>query len=93
MAYKIQYDTTKYEKGNRIKRSIKCIGIVCSIFLFIIALSAVKQNKIHRMLIPGDSKITSVAFTDMAMDIRQGKGVREAFGEFCTEIMENAKIS
>ena len=96
MSYKIQYgQPSTFEKWHNRQSSAKLKIIFSAIILFIslLFLRKLGENTLQNMFIPRDAEITSAAFDEMTDSIRNGAGIKEAFTDFCLEIIENARIS
>lgn len=96
MSYKIQYNMSSKTERNYNKQFNKNIGIVYLTIVLLICLFIGKHlgsAEIRKFLIPGDDAVTSAAFAEMTNQIQQGTEIKEAFTNFCMEIIENARIS
>lgn len=96
MGYKIRYRPPLNAGKNQRKISKQTIRIVY--FLAIIILSIfigkhINLSVMRELFIPGHADVTSTAFAEMTEHIRHGVGLKEAFTDFCLEIIEDARIS
>ena len=93
MAYVIQYDG---QIENRYKKST-CDRLLAKKLLFAIAFVATVlllmipkvRMTLFEMLVPGNSAVTTHAAHELVTDLKDGQAFKEAFGDFCVEILEN----
>lgn len=94
MSYTINYETVapKAVKGTfepKLKKaSIKLIVITAIIGL--VWLITPVRVAVLDFLLPGKGDITRKAAGEFIADVKQGEPIKEAFTEFCIEIVENA---
>lgn len=92
MSYRVDYDPemkNRYPSYIRIKRKLS----VRPLLLFVAVIAAcygIFRSGLLRHFIPGDPAVTTAAFSGMMDDIGAGESVRQAFLEFCKEIIVNA---
>ncbi len=91
MSYRIEYDPQKnkrYPIPSARKPGWLVITLAAVVALFALQKLAQKE-KMMSWLIPGDSAITSGAFSEMLDNIREGDSVGTAVTAFCREILDN----
>ncbi len=86
MAYKIVYGP---EKGK--PRSGKKWAVIGAVAVLGLALLG-RYLGWGDYLIPGDAAVTAMAAEEMVSQIAAGEPVREAFTDFCREIMDHGEI-
>lgn len=95
MAYRIDYSTgqPKRQKLSALNKTAatKVSGIIAA-FLLLAVLVSLGGEQIKDFLLPGDPEITETALQEMAVDIREGEGFRDAFTAFCQKIIDGAEI-
>ena len=92
MSYRVDYNP---EMKNRYPSFIKTrkkvllrpllIGVAAVIICY-----GIYSSDLLCYLIPGDPTTTTAAFSEMVDNIESGKNVRQAFLDFCKEIIVNA---
>ncbi len=85
MAYRIVYSQEKKGKKRDFRWQIAVL------FLLLLALLGRHLGWGH-YLIPGDAAVTAAAAETMVTEIASGTGVREAFGDFCREILDHGQM-
>lgn len=84
VAYQISYDATGGVK--KVRYSGKYMSGVMTIFLIVFILFSV-------LWFNGLDVVTTVeALEEMACNIGNGNGIKEAFSEFCIDILEGAEL-
>lgn len=94
MSYVIQYKGNGEKKFQRtvnrwnvIKRFSK---LICAIIIVILFMIQPIRVIILNLILPGDSATTCQAAETMIGNIENGHSFKEAFTDFCIEILENA---
>lgn len=77
-----KYPKRKYIKQFSIKKLLCLTMILVTSYVFL-------QAKLYRYFIPGDPDVTVPAFSTMVDRVGDGASVRDAFVEFCKEIIMN----
>ena len=94
MAYEISYGPVKTKQPKTRKNTPRSLILFLCTAALIIGLSITGSgDRILQWLIPGDSNVTSAAFSTMIENLRDGLPLYESVTAFCKEIIENAKIS
>lgn len=96
MGYRIQYGPPLNSEKKYIKKYKRNLWIACLVIIVFAGLCVAKYTNpelMREFIIPGDAEVTSNAFAQMTEQIRQGAAVKEAFTDFCVEIIEHARIS
>ena len=93
MAYTIQYEGQienrfKQNSHDRLlaKKLLFAIAVVSLVLLLMIP--AVRIALLD-LLVPGDRAVTTHAVQELVTDLKDGQAFREAFEDFCIEILEN----
>ena len=84
MSYRIRYDScgiTRYL--SRKKRRFNPWIYFCCIILAVLALRYISGMDFH---------VTAMALENMAVHLKQGSGVQEAFSQFCLDVLQGAQI-
>lgn len=89
MAYKISYGQ---EPKTKRKPGGKWIAGLVLLALGILARLMRWDEQLRQLLIPGNAAVTAAAFENMLAQLKQGQTVIEAFGGFCREVIQGAKI-
>lgn len=92
MSYRVDYNPemkNRYPSFVKIRRKTPIRPLLISIVL-IVACYGIYRSGILQLLIPGEPAVTTAAFTGMVDNIEAGKTVRQAFLDFCKEIIINA---
>ena len=84
MGYRISYDTSGDVK--KVRYWEKYMSRICKVFLIGAALFVLLWAE------SADFTATLHAFEVMAMELGQGSGFKEAFSEFCLDVLEGAEI-
>lgn len=97
MAYRIDYckgtaQKTEVSNGKAKKNVTAAIIIVSVAILGFLTFSSIDRSRLYEILIPGDPVITETAAIRFAEDIQHGKTIIDAFGGFCKEVINGAKI-
>ena len=93
MSYRVDYNPemkNRYPSVIRIKKKLPIRQILLPVAA-IATCCGILFSGLLRFLIPGDAAVTTVAFSGMVDDISTGESVRQAFLNFCKEIILNAK--
>ena len=94
MAYYIQYDQGFNQKRSENlprkydRKFIIAVIVVASILL--VWLITPVRLAILDYLLPGNGEVTLHAAQEMIKDLKNGQSIKEAFSEFCIEILEHA---
>lgn len=95
MGYRIDYSTgqAKKQKLSVLSKSAaaKASGVIAALLLLAVLVS-LGGGQIKDFLLPGDPEVTETALQEMAVDIREGEGFRDAFAAFCQKIIDGAAI-
>ena len=90
MSYCIAYNpelNKKYPQRKQIKQfSIKKLLLLT---IILVISYGILQGKLYRFFIPGDPDVTIPAFSTMVDRVGDGASVKDAFVEFCQEIIMN----
>ena len=92
MSYRVDYNPemkNRYPTYIKVRRKLP----VRPLFLAVAAITAcycICRSGLLRHIIPGDPAVTTAAFSGMMDDISAGESVRQAFLDFCKEIIVNA---
>ena len=92
MSYRVDYNPEvkdRYPSKVKIRRDLP-IRQILLIAAAIAACFGIACSGVLRFLIPGDQAVTAAAFSGMVEDIGAGESVRQAFLDFCKEIILNA---
>lgn len=93
MSYRVDYNpemNNRYPSTMREKKKLPMKTILIVVAAVAIS-SGIFNSEVLRFLIPGDVAVTTAAFSGMVDDISTGDSVRQAFLNFCKEIILNAK--
>lgn len=94
MAYVIQYDGQVDMRFNQYKKkSINPKRILLLSMVILIAFTWMitpARVAVLDFILPGDGAVTRRAAEDMLRQIKEGQPFREAFSDFCIEIIDNA---
>ena len=94
MAYIIEYEGQAYERfAPKKKRTYKPKQLIFLGFLIILTIVwtvTPVRVAVLDFILPGDGAVTRQAAGAMFQQMKDGRPFREAFSEFCTEILENA---
>lgn len=95
MGYRIDYSTgqAKKKKLSALNKTAaaKASGVIAVVLLLTVLLS-IGGPQIKDFLIPGNPEITESALQEMAADIQEGEGFRDAFAAFCQKIIDGAAL-
>ena len=92
MSYRVDYDPemkNRYPTYIKIKRKLPARPLLLSIAVIAACYGVFRSGLLH-YFIPGDPAVTTAAFSGMMDDIGAGESVRQAFLDFCKEIIVNA---
>ena len=92
MSYRVDYNPetkTRYPTYIKIRKKASIKPLLFAVVTITICYCIYRSNLL-RYLIPGDPAVTTAAFSGMVDNIEAGKTVRQAFLEFCKEIIVNA---
>ena len=97
MAYRIEYSEGILQKSDVMQRKsgrsmTSVIAIVVAI-VGVVAIYCIGRNRLYDVLIPGDPAVTEAAAIKFVEEIQQGTTIIDAFGVFCREVINGAKIS
>ncbi len=94
MAYTINYDQGSRPKYNipvKFKLNLKFIAtVLCIAAILLVWIITPVRVAVLEFLLPGDGAITRQAAGNMLEDLKQGQPFKEAFTDFCIEIIKNA---
>ena len=97
MGYRIDYGQPSDKKYPMPDRRSRLPGLLlAALALFLLLTSQYwpqGREALRDMLIPGDSAVTSAAFSTMLEDVRAGSKVSDAMACFCREILQNGKTA
>lgn len=90
MAYKINYDHNEQVDVN-VKGKVKGrnFAVLLIVLLFVLCFVTPIRRAALDFLIPGDSTVTTRAASDLLNNLKNGQPMKEAFTDFCIEIVEN----
>lgn len=94
MGYRILYENGHGEKIHHApkhmdwKKRFLIFGIAA---LLLAMLIAPVRNRILRVFIPGDDKITSEAFSKLVTDLKDGNSMKNAITAFCETVLNNGE--
>ena len=91
MAYSIEYNPEKkkiYPLLSSTKPKWLLLAVCLLISVFILQRLDYGEQ-FCSLLLPGDPKVTTEAFSEMSEQIRAGRSIGEAATAFCLEILEN----
>lgn len=92
MSYRVDYNPemkNRYPAFVKIRRKLPVWPLLLSVVIIVVCYT-VYHNRLLYLLIPGDAAVTTAAFSTMLDDIGTGESVRQAFLNFCKEIIVNA---
>ncbi len=96
MAYQVRYGQTMIKqpirermRAGRKTPALKWIAL-CLILLVAVFLG---NSGYLDFLIPGDNAVTTAAFESMVTHVREGVAVKDAFTEFCLQILNGAQTN
>lgn len=92
MSYRVDYNPqmkNRYPSFIKKRRKVPVRPLLIAITAIAISYSIYRSDLLH-YLIPGDTAVTTAAFSEMVDNIEAGKNVRQAFLGFCKEIIVNA---
>lgn len=85
MAYVIHYGPVKkqrvWRKPKLFRAGAAAVGIV------VVAMIPSVRSWVWDLIVPGDSKVTTQAFSELIHDIQGGETVTAAIEGFCTQIL------
>ena len=84
MAYRIVYGPEKKSAGSKWKGWIAGGVIALALLGRVLGWG--------QYLIPGDAAVTAAAFEEMIAGIGAGEPLRQAFGDFCREILDHGQV-
>ena len=91
MSYSVAYSPEtkdRYPTFQQTKRKFPVRPIVWCVAL-IAAAYIITSNGVLRYCIPGDPDVTVAAFSEMVAEIREGETVRDAFVDFCKQVIDS----
>lgn len=94
MAYIINYECTSVTKErNKSERKISnkafLVATLISLIVLVWVITPVRVAVLDRFL-PGKGEVTRKAVDQFVSDVKNGDSVKEAFTDFCFEIINNA---
>lgn len=92
MSYHIDYNPetkNRYPTFVKTRREIPVRRLLLPIAVIMVCYGIISSGLL-RYLIPGDPAVTTAAFSGMVDEIGTGESVRQAFLNFCKEIIVNA---
>ena len=90
MAYQMQYGDNQIKYSiPRTRKKIK-IKTLCILVVVVIVIGLLFIPEARQLFIPGDAAVTKAAANEMITRIRDGEGVREAFAQFCLDVIQNS---
>lgn len=94
MSYTVRYGEDVPE---RVPVKATRFGLVGAVVIFLVCAAALgfaipeQIDTLRETLFPWTQEAVRESFGDFREDLRQGRSFREAFGEFCVEIVENGQ--
>ena len=79
----------RYPSFVKFRRKVRVWPLLITVGVVTICYGIYRRNLL-RYLIPGDPAVTTAAFSGMVDNIEAGKTIRQAFLDFCKEIIVNA---
>lgn len=92
MSYRVDYNPemkNRYPSKIKIRKKLPVRPILLAV-VGVTVIWGICSSGILRFLIPGDEAVTTAAFSGMVDEIGAGESVRQAFINFCKEIIVNA---
>ena len=92
MSYRVDYNPEmkkRYPSFIKIRRNVPTRPLLIAVAVITICYG-IYRSDLLRYLIPGNPAVTTAAFSGMVDNIEAGKTVRQAFLDFCKEIIVNA---
>lgn len=92
MSYCVDYNPEmkkRYPAYIKVRRKVPVRALLLAVAVIIVCYG-IFYSGLLRLLIPGDPAVTTAAFSGMVEDVVAGESVRQAFLEFCKEIIVNA---
>lgn len=92
MSYRVDYNPEmkkRYPSYIKIRKNAPARALLVAVAVIIICYG-IHCGDLLRYFIPGDPAVTTAAFYGMVDNIEAGKTVRQAFLDFCKEIIVNA---
>ncbi|MBR4016518.1 MAG: hypothetical protein IKK11_01755 [Oscillospiraceae bacterium] len=91
MGYTVEYNpelTKRYPKPKVTGHKIPVILIVS--IILVIGIYLLTRDAIIELLVPGDTQVTTAAFSEMMGQIAAGESFKDAFFAFCEDIISNS---
>ena len=92
MSYRVDYNPEmkkRYPAFVKIRKKVPIRPLLIAVAVITICYG-IYRSDLLRYFIPGDPAVTTAAFSGMVDNIEAGKTVRQAFLDFCKEIIVNA---
>ena len=92
MSYCVDYNPEmkkRYPTYIKVRRKVPVRALLLAVAVIIVCYG-IFHSGLLRFLIPGDPAVTTAAFSGMVEDVGAGESVRQAFLNFCKEIIVNA---
>jgi len=93
MSYRVDYNPemkSRYPSPSKMRRKLPIRSLLWSVVV-IVGIYIVFSSGALRWLIPGERAVTAAAFDGMVSDIGEGTSLRQAFLNFCREIILNGR--
>ena len=92
MGYKIQYEIGGSDKicfpSKRADLKKRIIMVLVCVFVLSMLIAPVRI-RILQFFIPGDTKVTTSAFSQMISDLKNGDSLKSAVSAFCETVIQN----
>ena len=91
MGYRVDYNPEmkgRYPAFVKIRKKKTVRPLLLSVFVIVVCY-CLYHFELLRYFIPGDAAVTTAAFSGMVDNIGAGGSVRQAFLDFCKEIISN----
>lgn len=96
MAYRIEYGKGVVQRtavaSEKPKKNKAAVMMILLAILGFLAVYTLGRDYMMDALIPGDPVVTEEAAMKFADEIQQGTSIINAFGVFCKEVIDGAKI-
>lgn len=96
MAYRIEYSSGIAQKNvitsEAPKKNRAVVALIVLAILGFLAVYSMGRDYLRDALIPGDPAVTEAAAIKFVDEIQQGTSIINAFGVFCREVIDGAKV-
>jgi len=88
MSYYVEYNPELRRRYPQTKnRSSKVQLVLIGLLFMVVGIYTLMRYNLLQYLIPGDSQVTTAAFSEMVKSVANGKTVSEAVFAFCRDIV------